>query len=60
VIDFVDNAVLLGNPTVENQVRAGSGEAYGAELLAEKKQGRLTGWLSYTWSKTYRTIARQV
>ena len=32
----------------EDAVTAGSGEAYGAELLAEKTAGRLKGWIAYT------------
>ncbi len=30
----------------------GIGKSYGLELLLQKKQGHLTGWLSYTYSKT--------
>ncbi len=36
----------------ENVVTAGQGKSYGAEFFAEKKQGRWTGWLSYTLSWT--------
>lgn len=56
VIDFIDNADLFVNPAIESQIRSGKGKAYGLEMLLEKKQGALTGWASYTWAKTYRTI----
>lgn len=32
----------------------GNGNSYGVELLLQKKQGRTTGWIGYTWSKTDR------
>jgi hypothetical protein len=56
IIDFVDNANLFLNPDVASQVKVGKGEAYGLEMLAEKRRGKLTGIVSYTFSKTYRTI----
>lgn len=56
VIDYIDNADLFLNPNIETQVLSGSGEAYGIEFSLEKKTGNFTGWLSYTWSETNRTI----
>ncbi|MBO9638826.1 MAG: TonB-dependent receptor [Siphonobacter aquaeclarae] len=56
VIDFIDNAQLFVNAQVESQIRTGTGEAKGIEFLLEKPKGRWTGWLSYTLSKTERTI----
>ena len=32
----------------------GLGSSYGLELMLQKKEGRTTGWISYTWSKTDR------
>jgi hypothetical protein len=34
----------------------GKGRAYGLEIIAKKKSGKLTGWISYTLSKTERKI----
>jgi len=34
--------------------RFGEGSAYGLEVLFEKRQGRLTGYLGYTWGYTWR------
>lgn len=56
VIDYRDNADLFLNPHVETQVLSGDGKAYGLEFYLEKKVGRMTGWLSYTLSKTDRQI----
>lgn len=38
----------------EENVVPGEGEAYGTEWQLRKRQGRLTGWLSYTLSKSVR------
>ena len=35
-------------------VEIGKGSSYGAELFVNKKRGRLTGWMSYTWARTTR------
>ena len=32
----------------------GKGKSYGVEFLIQKKQGKMTGWLSYTFAKTDR------
>ena len=55
VIDFKDGAELLLNPALETAILNGSGYAYGLEFQTKKDIGRLTGWLSYTYSQ-----ARQV
>ncbi len=34
----------------QDQVTQGQGETYGMEVLLQKKQGRLSGWLGYTLS----------
>lgn len=56
VIDLVDNAQLFVNQYADSQVRPGKGNAWGLETMLEKKTGRLTGWITYTLSKTDRTI----
>jgi hypothetical protein len=56
VIDYRDNADLFLNPHVETQVLSGNGQSCGLEFYLEKKVGRMTGWLSYTLSKTTRQI----
>lgn len=57
VIDYVDGASLYLNPTIETQLMLGKGHAYGAELFLKKPKGRiLTGWLSYTYARTFRHV----
>ena len=56
VIDFADDAFFIGNLYVDGEVRAGKGRAYGAEFLAKKNFGKLSGWISYTYSRSKRTV----
>ena len=56
VIDYVDGAQLFLKEDLETELLRGSGYAYGLELYAKKQQGRLTGWLSYTFSRSTREI----
>ncbi|PKO99903.1 MAG: hypothetical protein CVU14_07620 [Bacteroidetes bacterium HGW-Bacteroidetes-9] len=56
VIDFTDNAELLLNPKLEGELRIGKGRSYGLELMVKKNNGKLNGWISYTWSATRRKI----
>jgi len=56
LLDFKDNAQLLLNDNLETELLQGTGRAYGLELQVEKVKGRLTGWVSYTLSRTERKI----
>ncbi|PRY12260.1 outer membrane receptor protein involved in Fe transport [Pontibacter ummariensis] len=56
-LDYKDGAVILLNPTLEADLLYGEGEAYGSEWLLKKSKGRLTGWLSLSYSRSFRTIA---
>ena len=55
-IDYRDGADVFTNDAIETQLLYGKGRAYGIEWLLRKKTGKLTGWLSYTLSKTERKI----
>lgn len=55
-IDFKDHAELLMNRHMEGEIRIGEGTSVGLELLIRKNTGRLTGWVSYTLSKTERVV----
>ncbi len=56
-IDYKNGAELLANENVESQLLYGKGRAYGLELFVKKKYGKLSGWVSYTLSKTEKQIA---
>jgi hypothetical protein len=45
---------LFLNTDFENQLIQGKGKAYGVEVLVKKESGKLTGWISYTLSKSTR------
>lgn len=51
-IDYIDGSDLIGNNTIETEILNGESRAYGLEFLARKNEGRLTGWASYTLSKS--------
>ncbi|MEZ5038422.1 MAG: carboxypeptidase-like regulatory domain-containing protein [Saprospiraceae bacterium] len=53
-IDYQDHPTILLNPLVEGELRFGTMESYGMELLLKKQIGRLSGWMSYTLSRTLR------
>jgi outer membrane cobalamin receptor len=53
-IDYRDGANLSPTTDVESSLLYGRGRAYGLELLARKDAGRLTGWVSYTLSRSER------
>jgi outer membrane cobalamin receptor len=55
-IDFRDHADLLLNNNIETDILTGTGKAYGLELMIKKHSGRLSGWASYTLSRTERQI----
>jgi hypothetical protein len=51
-IDLKNGAELQANEFLEGELLFGDGRAYGLELMLRKKTGRLSGWLSYTLSRT--------
>lgn len=56
VTDFADNANIFFNPDLAVEFRQGNSHAKGIELSAQKKQGKWTGFLSYTLSKVTRQV----
>ncbi|GAB3534520.1 TonB-dependent receptor [Pontibacter brevis] len=55
-LDYKDGAVLLLNPVLKADILSGDGVAYGSEWLLKKNTGRLSGWLSQTYSRSFRKI----
>lgn len=53
LIDYRDFPVLLLNPQIETALLRGKGRAYGAEWQLKRDRGRLTGSVSYTYSRTF-------
>ena len=60
ILEYRDGASFLGSSTGwEQKVAMGRGWSYGVEFLAQKKVGKLTGWIGYTWSKSMRKFDRE-
>lgn len=55
-IDYKDGANSQANEKIEGELLFGKGRAYGLELFVKKKYGKLNGWISYTLSRTERSI----
>ncbi len=55
-LDLKNGADINANDKIEGELLFGEGRAYGLELLLKKKQGKLTGWIGYTFSRTERLI----
>ncbi len=55
-IDYVPGSDLLLNQFVAGDLLSGKGRAYGAEFYLKKNKGKLTGWVSYTLSRTERLV----
>lgn len=53
-IDLKDGASFFVNNQLDTVFVFGRGWAYGTEIYLEKKKGRLTGWIGYTLSYTWR------
>lgn len=56
-IDYRDHASIIQNSLIEQELRIGKGHAYGLEAQLKKTKGRLSGWLQYTYSRSFREIA---
>jgi hypothetical protein len=56
VVDYKDHASIIMNPQLEGELRRGVGKSYGAEFMVRKNAGRFTGWVSYTYSRSFRKV----
>jgi len=56
-LDYIDGADLIANEAIEQVVLAGKTRAYGLEIMAKKNVGKLSGWISYTLSRSEQQTA---
>ncbi len=56
VYDFRDGCNMFSRISLESIILGGRGRSYGAEFMIRKNTGSLTGWISYTISKTLTRI----
>jgi len=54
IVEYRDGATILMNNALEADLLSASGYNYGVEFYLKKNTGRLTGWLSYTYSHSMR------
>ncbi len=53
-VDYKDGAALLDNAgSLETEIIDADGKAYGVEVLLKKSTGKINGWISYTYSRTF-------
>ncbi len=55
-IEYESHANLLLNPLIEGELRFGDAWSYGLELFLKKTKGKLSGWISYTYSRAFKQI----
>lgn len=53
ILDYKVGAQLFLNENIETEVLQGKGRSYGLEFLLKKTEGRLNGWLGYSYSRSY-------
>lgn len=51
-LDYIDGANLIANDAIEQVILHGRMRSYGLEVMLRKNEGKLTGWISYTLSKS--------
>lgn len=57
ILDYRPGANFLLQPYPETQLLPGRSKAYGLELMLSKKKGELTGWVNYTFSRTFNQVS---
>jgi hypothetical protein len=53
ILDYKVGAELLLNEELEQEVLQGEGKAYGIEFLLKKTSGKFSGWLAYTYARSF-------
>lgn len=56
VYDYEDGRTMFSRINLESIILGGKGRSWGGEFMIRKNSGKLTGWISYTISKTQTRI----
>lgn len=56
IVDVKQGADLLFTDNIVAELLKGQAWSYGAELMLKKNTGSFTGWISYTYSRTFRKV----
>ncbi len=52
LVEYKDFPTLYLNRHLETELLSGEGRAYGGEIYIRRIKGKVTGWISYTYSQT--------
>lgn len=58
IIDYKPGANFLLQAYPETQLLPGRSKAFGVETMITKKKGELTGWLNYTYARTFNQVSQ--
>ena len=53
MVDYKNGADFISSKPIEQQILQGKQNSNGVELMLEKNLSKLTGWLSYTYSRSF-------
>jgi hypothetical protein len=56
IVEFREGGSLWDSPHTESETLQGEQNAYGIESMIRKKAGNLTGWMSYTYSRSFMQV----
>lgn len=56
VVEYKDGADFISGANIETLLLQGNQKAYGAEFMIARNEGRLSGWISYTYSRSLITV----
>lgn len=56
IVDYKDGARLFLNPVLDAELLAGTGKNYGFEAMVSRRNARVTGWVSYVYSRSLRRV----
>ena len=59
IVEYRDFPELFLNDQLETELISGKGRSYGLELYLKKKTGKINGWVSYTYARTFIQILDQ-
>lgn len=52
IVEYKDGADFISSEPLETQILQGSQDSHGIEFMLKKNTDRLTGWVSYTYSRS--------
>ncbi len=59
VTEFIDGANFIDTKNTETITAQGDQDAYGIELMVSKDRGKINGWVSYTYSRSFMSFDDQ-